>query len=578
MSDCRAKGLHYTVKHIRESRTAGVECLICGLCGDLDKLKRLPCLAEPADKEPEPAVLTHAEQAAQDAAAVASAESELRRLQEVEDRKAALDLMELQKQEAELEQMVLLHQLETEEIVLQGLLNEQKALALAEAAVAKKLEFSSESSPEPKPTEPKHPRRTQAHSKLEPETVSVGKMPEPLVSIVPSLDLPYGTDDMDTCPMWLGYGEDMITGAEAAKLVESSEVGESSENLGVSSEINKVGKSGEKLGVSNEINKVGESSAKLGVSSEINKGVGESSEKLVSSKIDEGVSRDSQRVTVDIDNKSGEGHDSKPASKKKKNSVPIVNDKKAAKASDKQAVVSDGKRRHPDESLSKKPASSEQVVPDFPVDEAAAISPAEQTKLSGAQPNRRGKEKKKILEEEVPDEDDDREDDDQDDDDHHDDDADSSGGTKTRAARGRGGRGRGRGSRGGRVCSVAGGRGRGRGRGRGKNVDKEVASPRSASAKRCREDETATPKAAPKAGPKAGPKAAPKAAPKATPKATPKAAPKAAPKAKSQRTPEEQERRARLSRKSVAYHKAKVEATKAGKSKEDAVALAKKVS
>ena len=49
------------------------------------------------------------------------------------------------------------------------------------------------------------------------------------------------------------------------------------------------------------------------------------------------------------------------ASKKKKNSVPIVNDKKAAKASDKQAVVSDGKRRHPDESLSKKPASSEQA-------------------------------------------------------------------------------------------------------------------------------------------------------------------------------------------------------------------------
>ena len=192
MSDCRSKGLHYTVKHIRESRTAGVECLICGLCGDLDKLKRLPCLAEPADEEPEPAVLTHAEQAAQDAAAVASAESELRRLQEVEDRKAALDLMELQKQEAELEQMVLLHQLETEEIVLQGLLNEQKALALAEAAVAKKLEFSSGSSPEPTPTEPKHPRRTQAHSKLEPETVSVGKMPEPLVSIVPSLDLPYG--------------------------------------------------------------------------------------------------------------------------------------------------------------------------------------------------------------------------------------------------------------------------------------------------------------------------------------------------------------------------------------------------
>ena len=91
------------------------------------------------------------------------------------------------------------------------------------------------------------------------------------------------------------------------------------------------------------------------------------------------------------------------------------------------------------------------------------------------------------------------------------------------------------------------------------------------------------PKAAPKA--KASSKATPKAAPKAAPKAEPKAAPKAAPKAKgknradaSERTPEEQERRARLSRKSVAYHKAKLEATRAGKSKEDAVALAKQVS
>ncbi|CAE7754377.1 unnamed protein product [Symbiodinium sp. CCMP2592] len=674
MSDCRSKGLHYTVKNIRDKRTAGVECLICGLCGDLDKLKRLPCLAEPADKEPEPAVLTCDEKAAQDAAAVASAESEFRRLQETEDRKVALELMELQRQEAELEQMVLLHQLQTEEAVLQGLLNEQRALALAEAAVAKKLEFSHESSPEQKPTEPNHPRRAQAHSQLEPETMCVGKIPEPLVSIVPE-NLPYGTDDMDTCPTWLGYGEDMITGdalpeAEAAKLVESSEnlavvsseinkVGESSEKLGVSSKINKVGEfsaklvvsseintvgessgkcvvsseintgvgesseklgvsskickgeeSSEKLGVSTEISKVGESesSEKLGVSSEINTGVGESSEKLVSSKIDEGVGRDSQMygVTIDIDNKSsasGEGCGSQPASEnKKKNSVCIANDKKAAKASDKKVVVSDGKRRHADESPSKKPASSEQVVPDFPVDEAPAISPAEQTKVSGAQPNRRGKGKKKIV---VPDEDDDG-DDHHDDEDHHDDDADSSGGTKTRAAKGRG-RGRGRGSRGGRACSAAGARGRGRGRGRGKNMDKEVVSPRGASAKRCLEDDAETPGSTTKKGPvkkgsKGGkdekpaetastdvksraPKSAPKA--KATPKAAPKAkaTPKAAPKAKgksqadaSQRTPEEQERRARLSRKSVAYHKAKLEATRAGKSMEDAVALAKKVS
>ena len=101
--------------------------------------------------------------------------------------------MELHNQEAELQQMVLLQQLETEEAVLEGLLLEQRALALAEAAVAKKLEFSNdEASPEPKPAEPKHPRRAQALSKLEPENVCVGKMPEALVSIVPESDLPYG--------------------------------------------------------------------------------------------------------------------------------------------------------------------------------------------------------------------------------------------------------------------------------------------------------------------------------------------------------------------------------------------------
>ena len=47
------------------------------------------------------------------------------------------------------------------------------------------------------------------------------------------------------------------------------------------------------------------------------------------------------------------------ASEKEKNN--IADGKKATKASDKKAVVSDGKCSHPDESPSNKPASSEQA-------------------------------------------------------------------------------------------------------------------------------------------------------------------------------------------------------------------------
>ena len=52
MSDCRSKGLHYAVKYIREKRAAGVECLLCGLIGPLENLKKvacLPCFSESGD-------------------------------------------------------------------------------------------------------------------------------------------------------------------------------------------------------------------------------------------------------------------------------------------------------------------------------------------------------------------------------------------------------------------------------------------------------------------------------------------------------------------------------------------------
>ena len=40
MSDCRRKGLHYTVKRVIRRETHGVECLLCGAAGDLEEQTR----------------------------------------------------------------------------------------------------------------------------------------------------------------------------------------------------------------------------------------------------------------------------------------------------------------------------------------------------------------------------------------------------------------------------------------------------------------------------------------------------------------------------------------------------------
>ena len=195
ISDCRSKGLHYTVKYIRDKHTSGVECLLCGLIGNLDNIKKVPCLPSSSpgsvDQVPEPAVVTTGgERAVENAEALADAELQFRKLQEMEDRKAALELAELHRQEAELGAMVLLHKLEAEEAELEGLLLQQRQLALAEKTVAKKLLFSDAT---PEPRDP--PKRAQGCSQLEPEAPQAEPDHEdpPLVSIVPPpMDLPYG--------------------------------------------------------------------------------------------------------------------------------------------------------------------------------------------------------------------------------------------------------------------------------------------------------------------------------------------------------------------------------------------------
>ena len=117
-SDARAKGLHYTVKE----RRYGYECLICGLLGDIRWIRSSPCKPkdEPVDNH------SANPEASPDKAAIEA-------------------LRELELEEQQLEQMVILQQ-DCEEQLLQGLLNEKRALEIAEIAAAKALK-------NPKPAE-----------------------------------------------------------------------------------------------------------------------------------------------------------------------------------------------------------------------------------------------------------------------------------------------------------------------------------------------------------------------------------------------------------------------------------------
>ncbi|CAE7240985.1 unnamed protein product [Symbiodinium sp. CCMP2456] len=496
MSDCRSKGLHYTVKYIRDKRASGVECLLCGLIGTLDTVKKVPCLPSSpgsADKGPETvAAPTHAEQACQDADALASAELQFREWQEIEDRKCAEELAELQRQEAELEQMVLLQKLQAEEAELEALLLEQRALALAERTVAKKL--FDDTTPEPSDC----PRRAQARSQLEseaPQAESDGAHP-PLVSVAPpQMDLPYGTDDMDTCPMMLGYGEEMMSvkvptdlkpevrDEQPAASVEPHvqvTIHMGDQNIETSKTDQGVGDSDKIDGVSIKTDRVAGDSDKIhGVSIQTEEGAGDSNKiRGVSIQTDKGaVVSDKIGMSIEIEPKpldsDGAGGDmSKPVSWHKVSEIPNASDKEDrphAEVGEKPADVSSTKVcRFGNTQLGAASLSCKRTVPE----EEAKTDEEDDTK---------------------------------------DDDADSSGGTKTRAAQGRGHK-----------------------------------PPQRISQARQEEQESCNGK-----GKKN--KAA------ATTEDEEKPDAKA-----SDRTDEEQARRQKLSRKSVAYHKAKTEAKRAG--------------
>ena len=134
MSSCKSKGLHYTVKDER----SGFACLLCGLAGDLDMIKSKRCQTceAPATKldfqeTNEAPVSTREAQEALDRE-MAWQLQHLKNLETLEAQEAELKI--LHKQESEIEQLLTLQQLESEEMVLQALLNEQRALALAEKA------------------------------------------------------------------------------------------------------------------------------------------------------------------------------------------------------------------------------------------------------------------------------------------------------------------------------------------------------------------------------------------------------------------------------------------------------------
>ena len=139
MSQCKSEGKHYTVKFVHESRTRGVECLICGLIGDLEYVKSKACSPSPTatTRDPSPtATLKDDDEIACDAEIARAHQEEC-------DRRMAAELAELHATQAELEQLSLLQQIETEELLLQGLLNQQKAQELQKikaAAYKKRLD------------------------------------------------------------------------------------------------------------------------------------------------------------------------------------------------------------------------------------------------------------------------------------------------------------------------------------------------------------------------------------------------------------------------------------------------------
>ena len=144
MSTCKMRGEHYTVKGVLNNRPHGVECMICGLKGTLEEVRSMPCT--PPDTRFNGSCvrsldmqLTQENQAAADFA---------RKMQEDEDRRSASRLQELELEERELKKLLVLQELEVEEALLAGLLNEKRALQIAETAVAALGKHAGVSAPE----------------------------------------------------------------------------------------------------------------------------------------------------------------------------------------------------------------------------------------------------------------------------------------------------------------------------------------------------------------------------------------------------------------------------------------------
>ena len=105
---CFANVTMHGEAYMVKDRRSGFACLICELAGDLDDIKSSPCNSQ-ASGSPRPSLRSsHAD----DAAAMAAAQ---KAFQEEQDHCTAPELRELQRQEDELEQLVLLQNLEAEE-------------------------------------------------------------------------------------------------------------------------------------------------------------------------------------------------------------------------------------------------------------------------------------------------------------------------------------------------------------------------------------------------------------------------------------------------------------------------------
>ena len=157
MSSARSQGKHYTVKFMYQNKPRGVECLICGLIGDLEYVKGKAC-------SPSPTPTVSDDRAATDDGVLSL--DIVKSHQEAQDRRMAQELQELQAMQAELEQLHVLQELEAEELLLQGLLNEQRACNLQAAkAAAYKAQLAvldpvkpSPENPSPENPSPENPR------------------------------------------------------------------------------------------------------------------------------------------------------------------------------------------------------------------------------------------------------------------------------------------------------------------------------------------------------------------------------------------------------------------------------------